>query len=152
MLLGGCYTYAETSVSELSPGLQARVRLDEDGFGRVVNQAAERGVPVTMVDMSGRGVVGRVVSLGASNMTVGHDVVFAADVPMRAMQNVAVRTFGRRRTSDVGAAEAVFFTAIYGGTAGPEQPTEAEQLVVPVSPLISRSSSPEVSDFIRAVR
>lgn len=33
----GCHTYAETSLDGLSTGLQARVRLDEEGFGRVLN-------------------------------------------------------------------------------------------------------------------
>jgi hypothetical protein len=159
--LSGCFTYAETSISELSPGLQARVRLTEDGFGRVVNQAAESGVPVDMLDMSGRGVVGRVMTLSSSNMTVqlrgAGGSVFAADVPMGAVQNVAVRTFSRRRTIGAVAAVAVLFTTIYVGTTGGTTSVlpdpEPEQLVIPISTLVGRIvSMPLLTGFVRAVR
>lgn len=161
LLLGGCYTYAETSVSSLSPGIQARVRLDEDGFGRLVNQAAENGVPVDMLDVTGRGVVGRVMTLGASNMTVqlrgAGGAVFAADVPMGAVQNVAVRTFSRRRTVVATAVGAILFAAIYTGTTGgttSDPPTpEPEQLVLPFSALVDRIlDTPPLAGFVRAVR
>ena len=146
LLLGGCYTYAETPLSSLSPGLQARVSLTEDGFGRIVNQAAENGVPVDMFDMSGRGVVGRVMTLGPSGMTVqvrgAGGSVFAADVPTQAVQQVAVRTFSSRRTIGAVVGGAVLFAAIYAGTTGgttsTPPPPEPEQMVVPVSSILGR--------------
>jgi hypothetical protein len=139
LLLCGCYTYSETSLSALSPGIQARVTLDEDGFGRVVNQAAVSGVPVDMLDMGGRGVTGRVMTLGPSNLTVqlrgAGGAVFDADVPTQAVQEVAVRTFSRNRTIGAVAVGAVLFAGLYagttGGTTGPAPPVEPEQMVAP---------------------
>ena len=155
-LLGGCYTYAETSLSSLTPGLQARVQLTEDGFGRVVNQAAVSGVPVDMLDMGGRGVTGRVMTLGTSNMTVelrgAGGSVFAADVPTQAIQQVAVRTFSRKRTIGAVALGTVLFAALYAGTTGgttssPPAP-DPDQMVVPVGPLFTRILSTKPATLI----
>ncbi|SVD70933.1 uncharacterized protein METZ01_LOCUS423787, partial [marine metagenome] len=58
--LAGCYNYSEAVLESVSPGTPVRVRLTEDGFGRVVNQAATNGVPVESMDMNRRGFVGRI--------------------------------------------------------------------------------------------
>jgi hypothetical protein len=156
LLLCGCYTYAETSLSSLSPGLQARVTLDEDGFGRVVNQAAVSGVPVDMLDMGGRGVVGRVMTLGPTNMTVqlrgAGGSVFAADVPTEAVQRVAVRTFSRARTIGAVVGGVALFTGLYvgttGGTTSAPPPEEPELMVLPVAPFFTRILSIKPVAFI----
>jgi hypothetical protein len=159
LLLGGCYTYSETSLASLSPGLQARVTLDEDGFGRLVNQAAVNGVPVDMLDMTGRGVVGRVMTLGPSNMTFqlrgAGGSVFAADVPTQAVQQVAVRTFSRRRTVGALAGGVVLFAAIYAGTTGgttsAPTPPDPDQMVVPVSRILAHIISFTPSTLIQGL-
>jgi hypothetical protein len=140
-LLGGCYTYAQSSLSSLSPGLQARVTLTEDGFGRVVNQAASNGVPVDMLDMSRRDVVGRVRDLDPTNVTVelraGGGSVFAAAVPTQAVEEVAVRTFSRKRTiGAVGGGIAIFALVLngtMGGTTSGGLPPEPEMSVIPAN-------------------
>jgi hypothetical protein len=135
----GCYTYAETSLTELSPGLHARVTLDEDGFGRVVNQVASNGVTVDVLDPAKRGFVGRVTALAPGNVTVelraGGGSVFSANVPTQSVQEVAVRTFSQKRTIGAVAGGVVLFAAVLrgtmGGTTSPGLPPEPEQLVVP---------------------
>lgn len=120
--LTGCYTYATTSLDSLAPGLQARVRLDEDGFGRVLNQAVTNGVPAESMDVQGRGVVGRVVQLGAEDLTVElrgvGGSVFSAAVPNAAIREVALRRFSPRRTISAVAVGAALFAAVYTGTTG----------------------------------
>ena len=133
-LLGGCYTYAETSLETLSPGLQTRVVLDDDGFGRVVNQAAMNGVPMENLDLGGRGIVGRLMSMDPTSMTVelrgAGGSVFPADIPMHAVQGVAVRSFSRPRTllavGGGAAIGALILSGTVGGTTGPGQPPEEE--------------------------
>jgi hypothetical protein len=152
----GCYTYAETSLSALSPGIQARVRLTEDGFGRVVNQAAVSGVPVDMLDMGARGVVGRVRTLGPSSLTVelrgAGGSVFSADVQTQAVEQVAVRKFSRGRTIGAVAIGAALFAGIYigtvGGTTSPTSPEEPELSVVPASSFFTRILSTQPATFI----
>lgn len=136
----GCYTYAETSLDALSPGLQARVRLDEEGFGRVLNQAATNGVPVETMDIGGRGVSGRVVAVEAENLVVElrgvGSSVYAADIPTRSIREVGLRQLSRRRT--VGAVAGLGLLAfvtlksgLVGGSTSAEGPEEPELLVVP---------------------
>jgi hypothetical protein len=154
--LSGCYTYAETSLSSLTPGLQARVRLTEDGFGRVVNQAAVSGVPVDMLDLGGRGVVGRVMTLGPSNLTVemrgAGGSVFTADVPTQVVQEVSVRTFSRGRTIGALVGGAVLFAGLYvgttGGTTSAPTPPEPEQMNVPVLPFLTRIFSTKPAQIV----
>jgi hypothetical protein len=137
-LLAGCYTYSQTPLTSLTPGVQARVRLDEDGFGRVVNQAATNGVPVEMLDMRGRQLVGRVRQLGTSTLSVElrrpGGSVFAAEIPVPTIQDAAVRTFSPRRTIaavGIGAAVAsLVYAGATGGTTTPDGPPEPENLRV----------------------
>ena len=138
--LTACYTYSQAPLTSLSSGIQARVRLDEDGFGRVVNQAATNGVPVQTLDMSGREVTGRVRSLEANTMWLElrrpGGSVFAAEIPVQAVQDAAVRTFSPRRTIGAVALTAAVASFIYAGTTGgtvtPNPPPETENLRVPI--------------------
>ena len=156
LLLGGCYTYASAPLSSLSPGLQARVTLTEDAFGRVVNQAAVSGVPVDMLDMVGRGVTGRVRTLGTTNMTVelrgAGGSVFAAEMPTQAVQQVAVRTFSKGRTIGAVAAGVVLFAGLYAGTTGGTTsapgPPDPDQMVVPVAAFFTRILSTKPATLI----
>jgi hypothetical protein len=128
-------------VTELSPGLHARVTLDEDGFGRVVNQVASNGVTVDVLDPTRRGFVGRVTATGPSSMTIelraGGGSVFAANFAPQSVTRVAVRTFSQKRTIGAVAAGVVLFAAAWrgtvGGTTSPGAPPEPEQLVAPVT-------------------
>jgi hypothetical protein len=137
--LTACYTYSQTPLTSLSSGTQARVRLDEDGFGRVVNQAATNGVPVQTLDLSGREVTGRVRSLEANTMWMElrrpGGSVFAAEIPVQAVQVAAVRTFSPRRTIAAAALGAALSGLIWrgttGGTVAPNPPPEPENLRVP---------------------
>jgi hypothetical protein len=121
-LLAACYTYTETSIETLSPGIQTRVRLDEEGFGRVVNQAASNGVPMENLDFGGRELSGRLLSLEPTNMIVqlrgAGGSVFSADIPMQGVQAVAVRTFSSRRTIFAVAASAAAGSLLWAGTVG----------------------------------
>jgi hypothetical protein len=115
-----------------------------------VNQAAVEGIPVDMLDIGRRGVVGRVRDLSPSNMTVelrgGGGSVFAADVPVQAVEEVAIRTFSRSRTIMAAAGVAVLFGAVYAGTAGgttsTPPPEEPEMLVLPGMQHYSVTSTP----------
>jgi len=138
--LGGCYTYSVAPLESLAPGLQARVRLDEDGFGQILNQAAMSGVPMEMIDLERRGVIGRVVELQADNLRVElrgiGGTVFAAAVPTFQIQEVALRKFSKPRTLAALAAGAIAFGAILKGTAGgttsPGEPPGPDNMVFPL--------------------
>ena len=115
--LGGCFTYAEAPLEAASPGTQTRLRLDEDGFGRLVNQAAMNGFPVASLDMNRRGLIGRIMDVGPDNLSVRMRGIggsmFTADIRTSAIEGVAVRSFSKGRT--IGAIAAGF---VLGGTLG----------------------------------
>jgi hypothetical protein len=158
-LVSGCYTYAESSLATLSPGLQARVTLTEDGFGRVVNQAASNGVPVDVLDMSRRGVAGRVTAMDPSNLTVemraGGGSVFAAAVPTQAVEEVSVRTFSRKRTIGAVGGGVLLFALVLNGTMGgstsSNPPPEIENSVVPVTNGFQIGSRVPIGHVIQAL-
>jgi hypothetical protein len=140
-LVAGCYTYTETSLETLSPGVRAQVSLDEEGFGRVVNQAASSGVPMESLDFGGRRVSGRLLSLEPTNMMVelrgAGGSVFSADIPMQAVQGVAVRMFSRRRTILAVAAGVAAGSLVWAGTVGGGgdeivDPDDGENLRIPI--------------------
>jgi hypothetical protein len=138
--LAGCYTYSQTSLESLSTGVQTRVRLDEDGFGRVVNQAATNGVPVATMDFGGREVAGRLRSVGPGSLWLElrrpGGSVFAAEIPLQSIQDAAVRKFSPRRTVGAVAISAAAASLIYAGTVGgtttPNPPEPPENLRVPL--------------------
>lgn len=133
----GCYTYREASLASLSPGAQARLRLDQDGFGRVANQAAMNSFPVESLDLTGRGVVGRVVETEGDVMTMQlrgiGGAVFDAEVPVLAVQEFALRQLSARRTilavGAVALLSIVTFSADWvGGTTSPPGPPDTDDL------------------------
>jgi hypothetical protein len=133
--------------------------LDEDGFGRVVNQAASNGVPVDALDMTRRGFVGRVTELGPSNVTVevrgGGGSVFAAAVPTQSVEGVAIRSLSRKRTIGAVAGGIVLFAAAWRGTVGgstsPGAPPEPEQMVAPAMSGFQIATRVRVADAIEAL-
>ena len=120
--LAGCYTWVAASPDSLIPGTQARVRLTQDGFGRVVNQSAANGVPVERLDFTNRGVIGRVVEFGSDELMIelhgAGSAVFAAAVPRRAIEGVALREFRPARTAAIVAASVLIGGTVLGGTVG----------------------------------
>ena len=48
--LTGCYAYVESGTEALSPGVNARIRLDPESFGMLVNQAASDGYDAQRLD------------------------------------------------------------------------------------------------------
>lgn len=133
--MSGCYTYASVPMTSLSPGVQARLRLDQDGFGRVVNQAAMNGVPPETMDLTARGLVGRVVGTGSESVTVQlrgvGGAVFDAQVPVVSIEESALRRFSAKRTvlAVTGVAALVtasFATGWIGGTTSPGGPPDTE--------------------------
>ena len=135
--LGGCFTYADAPLEAASPGTQTRLRLDEDGFGRLVNQAAMNGFPIARLDMNRRGLIGRIMDVGPDNLSVQMRGIggsmFTADIRTSAIEGVAVRSFSKRRT--IGAIAAGFAlgatlgTGLIGGTTLGEDPEEPEYMV-----------------------
>lgn len=143
----GCYTYAGTTLESASLGTQARLRLDDDGFGRVVNQAAMSGFPVESLDVNRKGVVGRIVAIGSDDLSVEMrgigGSVFRAEVPTGAIQELAVRSFSRKRTilTIAGglALAGTLGSGAFGGTTtqgGPVPPDNMLMMFMPI-PLVS---------------
>jgi len=132
LTMSGCYTYSPVPMTDLSPGVQARLRLNQDGFGRVVNQAAMNSVPPEALDLSARGFVGRVIATGADSLTVqlrgAGGAVFEAQVPVVTIEESALRRFSGKRTilaaGGLGALLAASFAAgwIGGRTSTPPPP------------------------------
>lgn len=138
----GCYTYAPVPMSALSPGVQARLRLDQDGFGRVVNQAAMNSVPPETMDLTARGLVGRVVATGSESVTVQlrgvGGAVFDAQVPVVSIEESALRRFNTKRTAlaVTGVAALVaasFATGWIGGTTSGGGPPDGDDFAPRVS-------------------
>ena len=137
--LAACYTWIDASPDALVPGVQARVRLTEDGFGRVVNQSAANGLPVERMDFLNRGVIGRVIESGPDQLRIelhgAGSSRFAADVPSRAIEGVALRDFSPGRTLAIVAAGVLAgLGALEGTFGGGGGPTE--------------EPGPEPSDFV----
>ena len=146
--LVGCFTYIDSTLEETAPGTQARLRLDDDGFGRVVNQAAMNGFPITSLDMNRKGIVGRILDIGPDNLSVQMrgtgSSMFTAEVLNNAIQSVAVRSFSPKRT--VGAIAmgfalgATLGTGVIGGTTsqgGDPEPENFVQIPFVSIPLVS---------------
>jgi hypothetical protein len=140
--MSGCYTYALVPASSLSLGVQARLRLDQDGFGRVVNQAAMNSVPPETIDFTSRGVVGRVVATGSESVTVQlrgvGGAVFDAQVPVVSIEESALRRFSTKRsvlavTGVVALVTASFATGWIGGTTSAGGPPDTDDFAPRVS-------------------
>ena len=142
LTMSGCYTYALVPTSSLSPGVQARLRLDQDGFGRVVNQAAMNSVPPETIDFTSRGVVGRVLATGSESVTVQlrgvGGAVFDAQVPVVSIEESALRRFSTKRTvlavaGVTALVAASFATGWIGGTTSPGGPPDTDDFAPRVS-------------------
>jgi hypothetical protein len=146
--LVGCFTYIDSTLGEATPGTQARIRLDDDSFGRVVNQAAMNGFPITSLDMNRKGIVGRILEVGPDNVSVQMrgtgSSMFTAEVLSNGIQSVAVRSFSPKRTVAVIAIGfvlgATLGSGVVGGTTGqagdPPEPFFVEIPFVSI-PLVS---------------
>lgn len=145
--LGGCFTYAEAPLEAASPGTQTRLRLDEEGFGRLVNQAAMNGFPIVSLDMNRRGLIGRIVDVGPDSLSVRMRGIggsmFTADIRTSAIEGLAVRSFSKGRTLGAIAGGFVlagtFGSGVIGGTTGRSTPESENFVQIPfVSiPLVS---------------
>ncbi len=135
--LSGCFTYADAPLEAASPGTQTRLRLNEDGFGRLVNQAAMNGFPVARMDMNRRGLIGRIMDVGPDNLRVQMRGIggsmFTADIRTSAIEGVAIRSFSKRKT--IGAIASAFVlggmlgSGYIGGTTSREVEPEPEYMV-----------------------
>ena len=138
--LTGCYNYSEAALGSVSPGTRVRLRLNEDGFGRVVNQAAMSGAPMESMDHNRRGFVGRIMDIGPDNMSVemrgGGGSTFTAEVLTGAIQGLAVRSLSKPKTFGTLAGGVALFAMLvsgdFYGTTSTEPPVEPEHLV-PIS-------------------
>ena len=136
--LCGCYTFQGSSLDAIPPGHQARVVLDADGFGRIANQAAMNGITADRLDMTGRGIIGRVVELDPELLTLelrgSGSAAYRVHVPTRSIQMVEQREFSRTRTIAAVAGGAVLFSTlvgsgIVGGSTGVAQPADPDRLL-----------------------
>ncbi len=120
--LGGCYTYAVAPMETATAGTQARLRLDDDGFGRLANQAAMSGFPVQSLDANRKGVTGRIVSVGSNDVSVEMrglgGSIFRAEVPTSAVREFAVRSFSTKNTILVLAGGVALASTLASGVLG----------------------------------
>jgi hypothetical protein len=125
LLTPGCYAYHDVPPEALSPGVQARVRLEPEAFGVVMHQAAMNQVPPDFLDRAGRGVVGRVTQVGALDLQMElrgpGTSSFRVEVPLPGVRGAGERRLDRKRTAIAATgtilfASAVFASGIVGGT------------------------------------
>lgn len=117
--LSGCYAYMDSSIETLTPGTAVRVRLDEDSFGRVLNQAASDGYDARRLDARRRGLVGRVTETTGDSLSIllrgAGGSVYTARMPNWAISESAVRQFDLKKTGLVVAGFSAFTVAAFGG-------------------------------------
>ncbi len=68
--LGACFNYSTVSLETLAPDQTARFTLDQEGFGRVVNEAAIGGFPVQTMNLSNNRISGRISEVGEEGLTI----------------------------------------------------------------------------------
>ena len=109
----------DSSRETLTPGTAVRVRLDEDSFGRILNQAASDGYDARRLDARRRGLVGRVTETTADSLSIllrgAGSSVYTVRMPNWAISESAVRQFDLKKTGLVVGGFAAFFTAAFGG-------------------------------------
>ena len=118
--LGGCFSYSTVTLDTVAPDQTARITLDQEGFGRVMNQAAVEGFPVQMMNLSGNRISGRVAGVSSDALTIqlrgAGASVLSTQVATGAIQEVAIRQFNRTNTIiTVGASLGVAALMIQGG-------------------------------------
>ena len=100
--LGACFSYSTVPLETVAADQQARLTLDLDGFGRVMNQAAMEGFPVQMMNLSNNRISGRVAGISDDNLTIqlrgAGASVLTTQVSIGSIQEAAVRQFDRNNT------------------------------------------------------
>jgi len=141
LLLPGCYAYQEVPPPSLATGVQARVRLDPEAFGRVLNEAAMNQVPQDFLDRAGRGVVGRVTVVGPTDLQMElrgpGTSLFRVEFPLQSVRSAGERRLDRRRSILAMAGTLLFVTAVFGsGIVGgtTSLPDDAEPFLQVVPP------------------
>ncbi len=117
---GGCFSYTTVPLETVAPDQQARLVLDQEAFGRVMNQAAMEGFPVQMMNLSGNRISGRVAGVSSDALTIqlrgAGASVLSTQVATAAIQEAAIRQFDRTNTIiTVGGSVAAFSLLIQGG-------------------------------------
>ncbi|MDE0075007.1 MAG: hypothetical protein OXR82_01500 [Gammaproteobacteria bacterium] len=120
LAVGGCFSYSTVPLETIAPDQQARFVLDQEAFGRVMNQAAMEGFPVQMMNLSGNRISGRVAEISAGTLTIqlrgAGASVLTTRIDTRAIQEAAVREFDRNNTIiTVAAGVGAFALMIRGG-------------------------------------
>ncbi len=102
LFVGGCFSYTTVPLETIVPDQQARLVLDQDAFGRVMNQAAIEGFPVQAMNLSGNRLSGRVAEKSAETLTIqlrgAGASVLTTRIATRAIQEAAIREFDRNNT------------------------------------------------------
>ena len=136
--LGACFSYSTVPLETVAPDQQARLTLDQDGFGRVMNHAAMEGFPVQLMNLSGNRISGRVQGVSSDNLTIqlrgAGASLLTAQVATGSIQEAAIRHFDRRNTilaigGVVGAATAMIWGGSVGGTTSPGPPVDPENMI-----------------------
>ena len=120
LAVGGCFSYSTVPLETIAPDQQARFVLDQEAFGRVMNQAAMEGFPGQMMNLSGNRISGRVAGVSAENVTIqlrgAGASMLSTQVATGAIQEAAIRQFNRSNTIvTVGASLGVAALMIQGG-------------------------------------
>lgn len=123
LAFGGCFSYSTVPLEIIAPDQQARLVLDQEAFGRVVNQAAVEGFPVQNMNLSGNRLSGRVADMSAETLTIQLRGVGASllttQIATRSIQEAAIREFDRNNTLlMIGGAVAIAFAILQGSTTG----------------------------------
>lgn len=130
---GGCFSYSTVPLETIAPDQQARFVLDQEAFGRVMNQAAMEGFPVQMMNLSGNRISGRVAGVSADNVTIqlrgAGASMFSTQVATSGIQEAAIRQFDRTKSIiTVAGSVGAFALLIQGGVfpAGTQDNSETD--------------------------
>ena len=121
--LTGCYAYVDAGTEALSPGVNARIRLDPESFGMLVNQAASDGYDAQRLDHRRRGFVGRVTEVTPDSMGIllrgAGGSVYTARIPTWSISEAAVRQFDLKKSILIAGGSITLFSAAFlGGWVG----------------------------------
>ena len=118
--LGACFSYSTVPLETVAPDQQARLTLDQDGFGRVMNHAAVEGFPVQLMNLSDNRISGRVATVSADNLTIqlrgGGASLLTTQVATGSIQEIAIRQFDRSNSIiAIGVGVGAAFLMLQGG-------------------------------------
>ena len=135
--LGACFSYSTVPLDTVAADQTARLTLDQEGYGRVINEAAADGFPVQSMNLSNSRVSGRVSEIGDDGLTIqmrgAGGALFTTEVARRSIQEVAVREFNRNSTLLTAGGIVVIGAAMLsgrstGGASGQPQPPDTENM------------------------